>query len=105
LILFLRIPRHCQQHDSQHAGGRNQGETGIPSRAVYQCANHDVGADRATDITEQAGKARSCAGGFFRYEIKRMYANEHNRAIDQEADRDQHGYVDVRIARRVEPVD
>jgi hypothetical protein len=51
-----------------------------------QCSNHDVGADRATDITEQAGKARSSAGGFLGYEIKRVYANEHYRAIDQKAD-------------------
>ena len=34
-----------------------------------------------------------------------MYTNEHNRAVNQKTDPDQHGNVDARVAGRVKPVD
>lgn len=54
-------------------------------------------------VAEQAGEARGGAGGFLRRQLQRVQADQHHRAVDQEAD-DQHtDHVHGRVTGRVHP--
>ena len=56
-------------------------------------AHADVGQERRTDqVAEQAGETGGRAGGLLRHQVERRDADEHDGAVDQEADRP-HGDV------------
>lgn len=55
-------------------------------------------------VTEQAGKACRRARRFFRCQFQRVQADEHDRAVDQEADNNHTCHIDAGIACRGQPV-
>ncbi len=72
---------------------------------IHRVADQGVGRHRAAEVAEQTGEAGGGAGRFLRRQLQGLQADQHHRAVDQEADHDQRGHVDRRVAGRVQPVD
>jgi len=59
---------------------------------------------RAEHVAEETGKAGRGAGSLLGHEIERVQADDHDRPINQETDRDERRVVDPQRALHVEPV-
>ena len=59
----------------------------------------------ADDVAHEPGEAGRAARCNARHHVRRLQPNHHNRAVDEEADRDQREVVDEDVAGRIEPVD
>ena len=64
-----------------------------------------AGDRRPEHVAEEAGEAGGRAGGLLRHEVERVQADDHDRSVDEEADRDERGVVDPERPVQVEPVD
>ena len=53
---------------------------------------------------KKPGEARGGARRLLRHEVERVQADDHDRSVDQEADRDERRIVDPERAVHVEPV-
>ena len=92
-VLFLAVPCRGAESDRQDAGADQGDEAAVPAEMLEDVAHADVGQERRTDqVAEQTGETGGGAGGLLRHQVERRDADEHDGAVDQEADRP-HGDV------------
>ncbi len=71
---------------------------------VNGVAQHGVGRHSTTQITKQTGETSCSTGRLLRCQLQRIETDQHDRAVDEEADGHQCQHVDGRVASRVKPV-
>ncbi len=79
--------------------------TCVPTCEIHQGADRNIGAYSPANIAEQACEARGRTGGLLGYKIKRVYTYEHDRAVNQKSDCNQHRHINAWPTWRVKPVD
>lgn len=101
---LLMAQRRRKERHRQNARADQQHEAAIPAQLVNRVAHRRTGGDRTAQITEQPGESGCRARSLLRRELQRLQADQHHRAVDQEADGHQRDHVDGRVAGRVQPV-
>lgn len=99
----MRKRERAERH-SQDATGDHRHENAAPAKLVGDPAHTGSGDGGAEDITEKTGEARSGSRRLLGHEIERMQADHHDRAIDEEADRDERRVVDPERSVQISPI-
>ena len=97
--------RHRGEGDRQQAARHHRHEDTVPAPAVGDPADAGTGDRGAEHVAEEAGEAGRGARRLLRHEIEGVQTDDHDRSVDQEADRDERRVVDPQRPLDVEPVD
>src|ERR1700694_203392 len=84
----------CAEADRQHAARDHGREHPTPSPMIGDPANAGSRDRRSEHVAEETGKAGGGAGSLLGYEIEGVQADDHDRPINQETDRDERRVVD-----------
>jgi hypothetical protein len=95
---------HGAEHHREQAADDHRAEDPAPAPVVGDPANAGAGDGGAEDIAEKSRETGRGARRLFRHEIERVQADDHDRPVHEEADRDQRGDVDPERAVAVQAV-
>src|SRR5579862_8225451 len=104
LTLELVSQGESAEEDRQDTASHHAGEYRAPAPAVRDPADsraRECGAER---VTEDSRESRGGAGRLLRHEVKRVQADDHDRTVDEKADRDECRVVDPQRPPAVQPV-
>src|SRR5687767_2278373 len=80
--------RHRAEGNRQHAADDHRNEHAGPSPAVGDPPDAASRDRRSKDVAEESGESRRRTSGLLGHEVERVQADDHDRTVNEEADRD-----------------